>query len=83
MRDIAFWTPASTNQEDVEKLIQSSAGGLARRVALFDRFEKGERVSLGFRIIFQSFERTLTEVEVNEIMQKVGEALVAQGFEIR
>jgi len=56
---------------------------LCIRTDLFDRFEKGGKVSLAYRIIFQSFERTLTELEVNAIMEKLYTALSAQGFEIR
>ncbi|MES2007044.1 MAG: phenylalanine--tRNA ligase subunit beta [Patescibacteria group bacterium] len=92
VRDIAVWTPASSNKEEVPKmsyvdearaLIYTEAGSLAQKVSLFDEFQKGEKTSLGFRIIFQSFDRTLTEVEVNEVMQKVSAALAVQGFEIR
>ena len=52
-------------------------------ISLFDTFSKEGRVSLAFRLIFQWFERTLTEAEANEAMQKVSEKLKAQGFEIR
>jgi len=80
VRDIAMWAVGDT---DAEKIIREQAGPLAVKVSLFDRFEKEGRVSLAYRIIFQSFDRTLTEVEVNEIMEKVSTALKAQGFEIR
>ncbi len=83
VRDIAMWTPAGTSEVEVRDCIQQESGELCRAVRLFDRFEKGERVSLAFRIIFQSFERTLTEVEVNAIMDNVSAALKAKGFEIR
>jgi phenylalanyl-tRNA synthetase beta subunit len=52
-------------------------------VRLFDTFEKEGKKSLAFRLIFQSFERTLTEVEANAAMEKVAATLKAQGFEIR
>lgn len=83
VRDIAAWVPGGTEAADVQHLITSEAGELCQAVRLFDRFEKGERVSLAFRIVFQSFERTLTEAEVNAIMEKVAAALRAKGFEIR
>ncbi len=50
---------------------------------LFDRFEKADKVSLAFRLIFQSAERTLTDEEVNMLMEKVYAALKEKGFEIR
>lgn len=83
VRDVALWTPASTNIEEVPSLIKSEAGELCVAVRLFDRFEKEGRVSLAFRLIFQSFDRTLTEAEANDAMVRVCSALGAQGFEIR
>lgn len=83
VRDIAMWVPSGTDESVVQDVIAKEAGNLAVRVALFDRFEKGERTSLAFRIVFQSFERTLTEAEVNAIMGTVAAALKAKGFEIR
>lgn len=83
VRDIALWTPAGTNDAEVCADIKTQVGELAQSVRLFDRFEKGERVSLAYRIVFQSFERTLTEVEANAAMDNVAKALKAKGFEIR
>ena len=56
---------------------------MAHKVMLFDRFEKGGKTSLAYRIIFQSFDRTLTEAEVNAVMEKVSAKLKGEGFEIR
>jgi phenylalanyl-tRNA synthetase beta subunit len=83
VRDVAMWIPAGTKEDEVLKLIKTEAGELAHKVWLFDRFEKGDKVSLAYRIIFQSFERTLTEEEVNKIMEIVSVTLKAKGFEIR
>jgi phenylalanyl-tRNA synthetase beta chain len=83
VRDIAMWTPMGTNADDVLNAIRKESGELCQVVRLFDSFEKAERVSLAYRIIFQSFERTLTETEVNAVMERVAESLKAKGFEIR
>ncbi len=83
VRDIALWVPADTNADAVKENIAAEAGELCAAVRLFDTFQKEGRVSLAFRLIFQSSERTLTEQEANEAMQKVSEKLKAQGFEIR
>lgn len=83
VRDIALWVPADTNAEAVKENIQAEAGELLQKIFLFDTFAKERRISLAFRLIFQSFERTLTEAEANEAMQKVSDTLQAQGFEIR
>jgi phenylalanyl-tRNA synthetase beta subunit len=90
VRDIAMWTPKDSKlptehapDEYVLNLIRETAGGLALKVWLFDRFEKEGKISLAFRLIFQSFERTLTEEEVHNIMKKVSATLKSSGFEIR
>ncbi|HVU80176.1 MAG TPA: phenylalanine--tRNA ligase subunit beta [Candidatus Paceibacterota bacterium] len=83
VRDIAMWTPASTTPETVEADIKNEAGGLCVKISLFDQFQKGEKISFAFRLVFQSFERTLTEAEVNQIMEHVSAKLKEQGFEIR
>jgi phenylalanyl-tRNA synthetase beta chain len=83
VRDIALWTPKGTDAGEVLAGIKTDAGDLLVASAIFDRFEKGDKVSLAFRLIFQSFEKTLTDVEVNVIMETISSALRAQGFEIR
>ncbi|MBI5004069.1 phenylalanine--tRNA ligase subunit beta [Candidatus Kaiserbacteria bacterium] len=83
VRDVAMWTPAGTDTESVMTLIRDQAGELLQRIALFDTFTKADKTSLAFRLIFQSFEKTLTDEEVNQIMQKVSAALTAKSFEIR
>ena len=83
MRDVALWVPAGTDAEGVGSEIKNQAGELCLSVRLFDTFEKEGRVSLAFRLIFQSFEKTLTESEANDAMQKVSIALKSKGFEIR
>ncbi len=83
VRDVAIWVPNATEPVEVLNQIKQAAGELAHKVTLFDRFEKVGKTSLAYRIIFQSFDRTLTEVEVNQIMAKIGAILVDKGFEIR
>ena len=83
VRDIAIWVPNGTEPVEVLKTIKQEAGELAHKITLFDRFEKEGKTSLAYRIIFQSFDRTLTEVEVNESMAKIGRILVDKGFVIR
>ncbi len=82
-RDIAFWMPAETDSNAVERMIRENAGELLVRLDQFDRFEKERKVSLAFRLVFQSFDRTLTDDEVNAIMEKISAALAAQGYEVR
>jgi phenylalanyl-tRNA synthetase beta subunit len=51
---------------------------------MFDKFTKENRTSYAFRLVFQSKDRTLTEDEINAVMNPIYETLKAQaGFEIR
>lgn len=83
VRDVALWVPAGTSEEEVSGVIKSMGTNLLVKTYLFDRFEKNERISYAFRLIFQSFERTLADAEVNEVMEKVTAALKEKGWEIR
>ena len=82
-RDIAFWTSADTSADIAEKIIRDNAGTLAQRIDMFDRFEKEGRVSYGFRIVFQSYEKTLTASDSDAMMQTVSNAVSAKGWEVR
>jgi len=82
-RDIAFWTPTDIDVGFTKSNITEYAGELLVRLDQFDRFEKEGKLSLAFRLVFQSFDRTLTDEEVNGIMQKIASALTAKGYEVR
>ncbi len=89
VRDVAFWTPAETDDKKIEEIIKKEAGELCVKISLFDKFEKAAKdgapakTSLAFRLIFQSFDRTLTDDDANAAMEKVYSKLKAEGFEIR
>lgn len=85
LRDIAVFVPPKTEEWDVLKVITYNSGELLiRNPKLFDRFEKKnkessetEKISYAFRLVFQSSEKTLSDDEVNVIMDKVTAALNA------
>lgn len=83
VRDIAFWALHEMDADSVKSTIQKEAGSLLVRCSEFDRFEKEGRSSYAFRLVFQSDERTLTDREVNTIIERVSAALTAEGYEIR
>ena len=75
-RDIAVWVPqelkSSKVKENIQQIINKNAGELLiRGPELFDEFKKGDKISYAFRLVFQSYNRTLTDTEVNEIMTKI------------
>ncbi len=83
IRDAAFWCPKDTDEEALKAQLQKAAGEQCIRALLFDRFEKGGRLSLAFRFVFQSFERTLTEEEIQPGMEEVYAQLKRKGYEVR
>jgi phenylalanyl-tRNA synthetase beta subunit len=86
-RDIALWVPFGTTWETISSLCAQVWIPLVVRVDLFDTFEKEidgvQKISFAFRIVFQSYEKTLTDEEVNEMMNPYYELLKEQGYEIR
>jgi phenylalanyl-tRNA synthetase beta subunit len=79
-RDVAVWVPEGIRSEDVAKVIKENAGEMVvRGPELFDEFKKDGKTSYAFRTVFQSYERTLTDTEVNEIMNKITDKLRSNG----
>jgi phenylalanyl-tRNA synthetase beta chain len=88
LRDIAVWTPEKTEESEVLNLIIKDAGTLLARIDLFDRFSKEvdgeERISYAFRLVFESFDRTLSDEDLNPLMEKITATLNAQeGWQVR
>jgi phenylalanyl-tRNA synthetase beta chain len=84
LRDVAVWTPSGTSSETVQNIVRESAGDLLTRIDLFDTFEKDGKVSYAYRLVLQAKDRTLSESELNKVMESVSDALRAQaGFQVR
>ena len=84
VRDIAMWMPE--DPDGVSKalaIFANEAGMLLRHVHLFDQFKKDGRASYAFRLVLQSFEKTLTDEEANAVMQHIYAAVKASGWEVR
>jgi phenylalanyl-tRNA synthetase beta chain len=77
IRDISLFVPIDTQVIEVMDVIENTAGELLVDTDLFDLYEpaNAEKKSVAFRLIFQSFEKTLTDKEVNKIMDKIIKAL--------
>lgn len=88
IRDIALLVEPETKISEVLNLIEIAGGELVRDVDLFDIYEEeglaDGKKSLAFRIVYQSDERTLTDKEVNQSMEKIIQALEQEGkWEVR
>lgn len=83
LRDIALWVGDNVNGEDVHSLIVKNGGKLLVKADLFDVFKKDEKVSYAFRLVFQSQEKTLSDEEVNKVMEKITNEVVKKGWTVR
>ncbi len=83
-RDIALWTPEGTDSDSVRSMILKEAGVLLVRIDQFDTFTKEGRTSYAYRLVFESMERTLSDEEVNPIMERITTLLNGvANFEVR
>ncbi len=82
-RDIALWVPEGTDSASIRESLTLEGGTLLTKTTLFDEFTKDGRTSFAFRLIFQSFERTLTDAHINDVMERIYTVLRGKGFEIR
>lgn len=83
-RDIAAWIPEGKSNEDFIAIVKNNMGERAvKGPYLVDEFSKEGKTSVAFRIVFQSFNETLTETSVSMVMEKITDALKADGFEVR
>jgi len=84
VRDIAMWIPESPSAfSDAIAVFSEYNRGLLRHVDLFDQYKKDARVSYAFHLVFQSFDKTLTDEEVNTVMQDIYTAVKGKGWEVR
>lgn len=84
LRDVAIFVPAGVSVQSVQEVIQNQAGPSLVQMFLFDTFEKDGKVSLAFRLVFQSHEKTLSDEEVNVVMNTITTTLNNQsGWQVR
>jgi phenylalanyl-tRNA synthetase beta subunit len=84
-RDIAVWVPEGTDAKVLEDIYKKNGGELmALAPRLVDTFTKDGRTSYAFRLVFQAMDRTLTDSEVNSIMENINQEIFTHtDFEIR
>jgi phenylalanyl-tRNA synthetase beta chain len=84
-RDIAVWVPDGVSAQNVEKVIKDNAGELViKGPELFDEFKKDGKISYAFKLVFQSYQCTLTDTEINEIMLKISDKINENnGWQVR
>lgn len=88
VRDLAILVNRGDRVADVLNIINQMGGELIRDVDLFDMYE-GEEIpqgkkNLAFHIIYQSYERTLKDEEIDKIQKKIIKELEKkQGWQVR
>jgi phenylalanyl-tRNA synthetase beta chain len=83
-RDISVWVPQDTDPSLLANLYKElSVDLLVKDPELLDKFQKQDRISYSYRLVFQSYERTLKDEEVNQIMETITSKVKSLGFEPR
>lgn len=84
-RDIAVWCEGASAQAKLEEIVTAFATKYCvREPVLFDHFEKDGRTSVAYRLVFQSYEKTLMEAEAEEWFAELVEKIKEnKEFEIR
>jgi phenylalanyl-tRNA synthetase beta chain len=75
VRDLAIFVNLEDKMADVLNIIEITGGNLVQDVDLFDMYE-GEGIpdgkkSLAFHIVYQSYEKTLKDEEVDKVHRKI------------
>lgn len=81
-RDIAMVVKDGVIVKSIENIIKKNGGNLIEKVTLFDVY-RGNQIEKGFKsvaysITFRSLEKTLTDDEVNKLMDKILSALESE-----
>ena len=87
LRDLALVGPKTVPAENLIKAIYEAGGTYLRSVELFDMYTSAqigvENRSLAYSLIFQSEERTLTDAEIDSLLQNITAKMATLGFSIR
>ncbi|MGM9878059.1 MAG: phenylalanine--tRNA ligase subunit beta [Bacilli bacterium] len=79
-KDLAFILPKDVNNEDVISSIKQAGGKLLKNVVVFDYYE-GDKIdnnkkSIAYNLYFESFDKTLSDEEINPLFDKIIENVV-------
>jgi len=89
LRDIAVFVPKGGNQGDILTVVLAEAKGLLQNGRLLEsnytkEFPEGKKTSYAYRLVFQSLEKTLSDDEINPIMDRVTKILNNKpGWQVR
>ena len=86
-RDISMVVPKEILVGQIEEIIEKKGGAYLESYQLFDLYE-GEQIKAGFKsvaysIVFRAKDKTLSDAEVTEAMDRILKGLEALGIELR
>ncbi len=86
-RDISMVVPKHILAGQIEEVIEKKGGAYLESYALFDLYE-GSQIKEGFKsiaysIVFRAKDKTLSDAEVTEAMDRILKALDGMGIELR
>ena len=86
-RDISMVVPKGILAGQIEEVIEKKGGAYLESYALFDLYE-GSQIKEGFKsvaysIVFRAKDKTLSDTEVTEAMDRILKALEGMGIELR
>ena len=74
-KDVAFVVDRNIVSKDIEKIIKSAGGSLLTEIEVFDVYTgtnvAEDKKSIAYSLTFTDNKKTLTDEEVNELMEKV------------
>lgn len=83
-RDIAVWVPEETEPDLLYNIYKELGTDLLiKNPELVDKFKKQDKISYAYRLVFQSYDRTLKDEEVNNIIEIITKKLESLGFQVR
>ena len=86
-RDLSMVVPKEIMVGSIEKMIEECGGELLEKLTLFDVYE-GNQIDRGFKsvaysVTFRASDRTLSEEDINGVMQKILKGLESMGIVLR
>ena len=86
-KDLAVIVDKNVTSEEIEKQIKKLAGNLLLGNKIFDVYTgtgiAENKKSIAYSLEFGTSDRTLTDEEINKVLEKIIEGLEKQGAEIR
>ncbi len=86
-RDLAVLVDSTVLVGELEAAIRSCAGGILENIRLFDVYTGAQvpegKKSVAYSIVYRAADRTLTDEEINRIMDKTISALQKRGAQLR